>query len=93
MPKHDGRRGHNPAGSSSRRQQPSSPSCSAGHLSSPHREVLVETCDRDRSADCVAANLSVPVSTMRSPIHDALLVLRQDLTATTGPVEYQACLL
>ena len=51
-------------------------------LSSPHRDVLVETYYRDLPAERVAAALGVPVGTVRSRLHYALQALRRQLTET-----------
>jgi RNA polymerase sigma-70 factor (ECF subfamily) len=50
------------------------------HLSSSHREVLRGTYYRDLPADRLAAELGIPVGTVRSRLHYALNALRDQLT-------------
>jgi RNA polymerase sigma-70 factor, ECF subfamily len=50
------------------------------HLSPVHRQVVVETYYRDAPADRLAAALGVPVGTVRSRLHYALLALRRQLS-------------
>jgi RNA polymerase sigma-70 factor (ECF subfamily) len=58
-----------------------------GSLSSLHREVLVEVYLRDRPPDRVAAGLGVPVGTVRSRLHYALIALRHHLSSATWAAE------
>ncbi len=51
------------------------------HLSPPHREVLRGIYYRDLPAERLAAELGIPVGTVRSRLHYALNALRDRLTA------------
>ena len=58
-------------------------------LSPAHRQAVVETQLRDRPGDEVAAELGIPVGTLRSRVHYALREMRTalvDLTAGRGDV-------
>jgi RNA polymerase sigma-70 factor (ECF subfamily) len=46
-----------------------------------HRQVLVEVLVRDRSQDAVAADLGVPVGTVKSRVFYGLRSLRKSLEA------------
>jgi RNA polymerase sigma-70 factor (ECF subfamily) len=50
-------------------------------LSPDHRHVVVETYYHDAPADRLAAALGVPVGTIRSRLHYALLALRRQLSS------------
>jgi RNA polymerase sigma-70 factor, ECF subfamily len=56
-----------------------------GHLSPSHHEVLVGTYYRDLPAERLAAVLGVPVGTVRSRLHYALIALRAQLARAVGP--------
>jgi RNA polymerase sigma-70 factor (ECF subfamily) len=58
------------------------------HLSSAHRQVLVETYYRGSPADCVAQMIGIPVGTVRSRLHYALIALREQL-GVQRPVQAQ----
>ncbi|MCM4083435.1 sigma-70 family RNA polymerase sigma factor [Paractinoplanes hotanensis] len=47
-----------------------------GRLSNTHRQALYEVYFRDRSVEAVAADLNIPVGTVRSRIHYALRTIR-----------------
>ncbi|MCU1668914.1 MAG: polymerase sigma factor [Blastococcus sp.] len=51
-----------------------------GHLSPAHRQVLVESYYRDVPAERIATALGIPVGTVRSRLHYALLALRRQLS-------------
>jgi RNA polymerase sigma-70 factor, ECF subfamily len=51
-----------------------------GHLSPAHRQVLVESYYRDMPAERLAAALGIPVGTVRSRLHYALVALRRQLS-------------
>jgi len=54
-------------------------------LSPAHREVLVQTYYRDAPADRVAAQLGVPVGTVRSRLHYALRAVRSSVALAEAP--------
>jgi RNA polymerase sigma-70 factor (ECF subfamily) len=54
------------------------------HLSPLHRQVLVGIYYRDLTAEHLAAELGIPVGTVRSRLHYALMSLREQLTSGQG---------
>ena len=54
-------------------------------LPETHRRVIVETHLRDRPYAEVAAELGIPVGTVRSRVHHALLMLRASLDRKVDP--------